>query len=93
MRLRRSTPYGAGIRRVRRGRGFSYADENGVPVTDPEVTQRIDALVIPPAWRKVWICPHAQGHIQAVGWMRPGGGSICITNSGGENATKRSSTA
>ncbi|WP_063063289.1 DNA topoisomerase IB [Nocardia violaceofusca] len=67
MRLRRSTPYGAGIRRVRRGRGFSYADENGVPVTDPEVTQRIDALVIPPAWRKVWICPHAQGHIQAVG--------------------------
>lgn len=67
MRLRRSTPYGAGIRRVRRGRGFSYADENGVPVTDPEVTQRIDALVIPPAWRKVWICPQAQGHIQAVG--------------------------
>lgn len=53
MRLRRSTPYGAGIRRVRRGRGFSYADENGIPVTDPEVTQRIDALVIPPAWRKV----------------------------------------
>ncbi len=23
--------------------------------------------MIPPAWRKVWICPHPNGHIQAVG--------------------------
>ncbi|PPJ25963.1 DNA topoisomerase IB [Nocardia nova] len=67
MRLRRSTPYGAGIGRVRRGKGFAYVDENGFAVTDPEATQRIDDLVIPPAWRKVWICPHAHGHIQAVG--------------------------
>ncbi|EME18965.1 DNA topoisomerase [Rhodococcus triatomae BKS 15-14] len=29
--------------------------------------ERIEALVIPPAWRKVWISPHANGHIQAVG--------------------------
>ena len=28
---------------------------------------RIKELVIPPAWKKVWISPHANGHIQAVG--------------------------
>ncbi|OBA49449.1 hypothetical protein [Nocardia nova] len=44
-----------GIRRVRRGKGFACVDENGVAVTDPEATQRIDDPVIPPAWRKVWI--------------------------------------
>lgn len=29
--------------------------------------QRIEDLVIPPAWKKVWISPHANDHIQAVG--------------------------
>jgi DNA topoisomerase IB len=28
---------------------------------------RIKSLVIPPAWRDVWICPDPRGHIQAVG--------------------------
>ncbi|WP_280316754.1 DNA topoisomerase IB [Nocardia wallacei] len=67
MRLRRSAPYGRGVRRVRRGRGFSYVDDDGAPVLDAETTGRIDDLAIPPAWRKVWICPHPNGHIQAVG--------------------------
>ncbi|MEV0246812.1 DNA topoisomerase IB [Nocardia sp. NPDC050712] len=67
MRLRRSTPYGPGIRRVGRGRGFSYATVAGERVTDAETLDRIRALVIPPAWREVWICPHLNGHIQAVG--------------------------
>ncbi|MFV8053414.1 DNA topoisomerase IB [Mycobacterium sp. 48b] len=67
MRLRRSVVGSAGLRRVRRGRGFSYLDDSGVAVTDPTTLQRIEDLVIPPAWRKVWICPHPNGHIQAVG--------------------------
>ncbi|WP_280273048.1 DNA topoisomerase IB [Nocardia wallacei] len=67
MRLRRSAPYGHGVRRVRRGRGFSYVDDDGTPVDDAETTGRIKDLAIPPAWRKVWICPHPDGHIQAVG--------------------------
>ena len=33
----------------------------------PEETQRCEALVIPPAWEEVWICPVPNGHIQAVG--------------------------
>jgi DNA topoisomerase-1 len=52
---------------VRRGRGFSYHHPDGTAVTDEATLQRIQELVIPPAWRNVWICPHANGHIQAVG--------------------------
>jgi DNA topoisomerase-1 len=67
MKLRRSAVRGPGIRRVRRGKGFSYQDHHGVPITDEATLQRIKDLVIPPAWQKVWICPHPNGHIQAVG--------------------------
>src|SRR5690349_16751005 len=67
MKLRRSSVGGPGIHRVRRGKGFSYQDHDGAPVTDQATLERIKALVIPPAWRKVWICPHPNGHIQAVG--------------------------
>jgi DNA topoisomerase-1 len=31
-------------------------------------TERIRRLVIPPTWENVWICPSANGHIEAVGW-------------------------
>lgn len=58
---------GPGLCRVRRGRGFSYLDAGRDRVADPEVLARIEALVIPPAWKNVWICPHPNGHIQAVG--------------------------
>ncbi|MEU2254681.1 DNA topoisomerase IB [Nocardia xishanensis] len=67
MRLRRTTPYGPGLRRIGRGRGFCYVGSDGEPVSDDEVLERIRGLAIPPAWRKVWICPYPNGHIQAVG--------------------------
>jgi DNA topoisomerase I len=53
--------------RRRRGRGFEYLDPEGERVTDREVLARIQELVIPPAWRDVWICPYPGGHIQATG--------------------------
>jgi DNA topoisomerase-1 len=52
---------------VRRGRGFSYQNPDGAPVTDTATLQRIKDLVIPPAWKNVWICFYPNGHIQAVG--------------------------
>ena len=64
--LGRSDPGAEGIRRRRCGRGFRYLGADG-PVTDPRALARIRALVIPPAWEDVWICPDPQGHIQAVG--------------------------
>jgi DNA topoisomerase IB len=66
-RLRRSDPSVPGITRRRRGRGWSYAGPNGDPIRDAEICGRINALVIPPAWTDVWICPWPNGHIQAVG--------------------------
>jgi DNA topoisomerase IB len=44
-----------------------YLDEAGERITDAEVVARITALVIPPAWRGVWISPDPFGHIQATG--------------------------
>jgi DNA topoisomerase I len=52
---------------VRRGRGFSYQAEDGTPLSDPEVMDRIRALAIPPAWQDVWICVDPLGHLQATG--------------------------
>lgn len=56
-----------GLRRVRAGRGFLYRDVDGRRVRDPETLRRIRALVIPPAWTDVWICPSPRGHLQATG--------------------------
>jgi len=57
----------AGIRRRRAGTGFSFQSAAGVTITDPETLTRIRKLAIPPAWRDIWICPTADGHIQATG--------------------------
>lgn len=56
-----------GIRRIRCGRGFRYRNPDGSPVRDAETLARIKSLVIPPAWKQVWICPSARGHLQAAG--------------------------
>lgn len=65
-RLRRSSPSDVGWTRRRAGRGFVYLDEDGLRLPDEE-SDRIKALVIPPAWEDVWICPFENGHLQAVG--------------------------
>jgi DNA topoisomerase IB len=65
--LVRSDPAGPGIRRRRCGRGFRYFTPDGSSLTDPGTLARIKALVIPPAWEDVWICPDGCGHVQAVG--------------------------
>lgn len=52
---------------MRRGRGFSYLDEGGRKITDPDAIARIQDLAIPPAWQEVWICSDPLGHLQATG--------------------------
>jgi DNA topoisomerase IB len=66
-RLRRSNLSAPGYARRRCGKGFIYLDEEGGRITDAEIVARITALVIPPAWRDVWISPDPFGHIQATG--------------------------
>jgi DNA topoisomerase-1 len=68
MRLRRVDCSAPGIRRVRRGRGFTYLDETGDSIEDADARDRIRSLAIPPAWTDVWICPDPRGHIQATGY-------------------------
>jgi DNA topoisomerase-1 len=45
-----------------------YIGPNGSHLGDTQVLERIRALAIPPAWERVWICPRADGHIQATGY-------------------------
>ncbi len=56
-----------GFTRARRGATFVYFDATGRRLRDPATLARIRSLVIPPAWERVWICPVANGHIQAHG--------------------------
>jgi len=57
----------AGLSRRRAGTGFSYRDASGRPIKDRDIVARIQKLAIPPAWTDVWICPRANGHVQATG--------------------------
>jgi DNA topoisomerase IB len=67
LRLHHSRLTDPGYHRLRRGRGFRYLDARGEPLRDSAELARIRGLVIPPAWRDVWICTRANGHLQAVG--------------------------
>src|SRR5581483_9160842 len=65
--LRYVTDTSPGIARRRRGKGFEYLDPDGRRIRDEEILARIKSLAIPPAWKNVWICPRANGHLQATG--------------------------
>jgi len=65
--LRYVTDASPGIRRRGAGKGFFYLDPQGRRIPDRKTIERIKQIVIPPAWTDVWICPSAQGHIQATG--------------------------
>jgi DNA topoisomerase I len=62
--LRYVTDAMPGIRRQRHGRGFTYTDPDGQVIRSREMINRFRALVIPPAWTDVWICPYEDGHLQ-----------------------------
>jgi DNA topoisomerase-1 len=56
-----------GIKRIGRPKRFRYVDPFGKRIADKAMLQRIASLAIPPAWTDVWICPRANGHLQATG--------------------------
>jgi len=60
-----------GFSRKRRGGKFIYFDGNK-QLLDKEHINRINRLVIPPAWEKVWICKVPDGHLQATGYDKSG---------------------
>jgi DNA topoisomerase-1 len=51
---------------------FRYEDARGNPIDDPAKIERIESLVIPPAWKDVWISPRAGAKLQATGVDKAG---------------------
>ncbi len=56
-----------GIRRERDGDDFRYVAPDGTTITDEATLARIRSLAIPPAYTDIWVCPLANGHLQATG--------------------------
>jgi DNA topoisomerase-1 len=46
---------------------FRYVDARGNRITDEDSLERIKSLVIPPAWKDVWISASASSKLQATG--------------------------
>ena len=65
--LRYVTDAKPGFTRRKSGTSFRYFDTDGKQIKDEIRLKRIRSLVIPPAWTDVWICPTANGHLQATG--------------------------
>lgn len=66
--LRYSNDKKPGYTRKIIGKKFIYFDTQGNKITDQATIDRINKLVIPPAYKNVWIAPYANGHIQATGY-------------------------
>ena len=47
--------------------GYTYKNPDGSVVKDKATLERIHHLVLPPAYKDVWICPIENGHLQATG--------------------------
>jgi DNA topoisomerase-1 len=61
-----------GWRRVGSKGRFRYLDARGTRIEDPAKIERIEQLVIPPAWEDVWISPRATAKLQATGVDKAG---------------------
>ncbi|EYD74660.1 hypothetical protein Rumeso_03776 [Rubellimicrobium mesophilum DSM 19309] len=57
-----------GIRRVKRGKGFSYIAPDGTGIERGPERERLEKLGVPPAYERVWMCPLPNGHLQATGY-------------------------
>lgn len=57
-----------GFSRTRLRKGFRYRRPDGSVLNDPKIIARIEALGLPPAYERVWICMNENGHLQATGY-------------------------
>ena len=61
-----------GWKRAGSKKRFRYLDGRGNPIDDPAKIERIESLVIPPAWKDVWISPRPGAKLQATGLDKAG---------------------
>lgn len=66
--LRHSSDDEPGYSRRKFGKGYAYYDSEGNKLEDADEKKRLDSLAVPPAYRDVWYCADAGGHIQATGY-------------------------
>src|SRR5947209_6398933 len=55
------------IRRIKRGKSYSFVRANGTPIRAPETIRRLKSLAMPPAYEEVRYSPDPNSHLQAVG--------------------------
>lgn len=67
IKLKYISPEIPGFKRISSGPGFKFLDVFDKPLKDPKILERINALVLPPAWKEVWISPLPYSHLQATG--------------------------
>ncbi len=92
MRLRRSDVRGPGIRRVRRGRGFSYEKPDDTSVTDAATLPEFGTWSSRPPGRRCGSARTRTVTSKRSEPTRPAAASTSTTRSGRRNATRRSST-
>lgn len=61
-----------GLKRRKTAKDFNFFDPEGIPIKDEKVLERIYNLVIPPAWKDVWISPVKNSHLQVTGFDEKG---------------------
>ncbi len=66
--LRYTEDRNKGFYRKNVGKGFRYEDHKGEPIKDKELLERFRSLVIPPAYKDVWISPYPNNHLQFTGY-------------------------
>src|SRR5947209_5796125 len=55
------------IRRIRRGKSYTFLRADGTPIRHPATIRRLHAMAVPPAYRQVRYAPDPSSHLQAVG--------------------------
>lgn len=65
--LKLDSPEALTIRRVRRGKSYSFIRANGTKVRHEPTIRRLHRMAVPPAYRDVRYSPDPNSHLQAVG--------------------------
>src|ERR1700736_6670077 len=55
------------IRRIKRGKSYSFVRANGTPIPHVGTIKRLKSMAVPPAYAEVRYAPDPNSHLQAVG--------------------------
>src|SRR4051794_38508318 len=62
------------IRRIKRGKSYSFVRANGTPIRHVGTIKRLNSMAVPPAYEEVRYSPDPASHLQAVGRAAARGG-------------------